>query len=245
MSAPGAFCRNQRPVRPDDPVDGRHQLVLDDRVDHAVQRFQRGPALGRSRHLARDPVGAGDVRRLRPGLGDRPGDERDALRVDDVLGDDRRDQLAAQRMLGHEVPEPLDDGGREVAAEIALEVGVVGEVRAQDRGLQAELGVGEQHGELGTGHARAGALALRHLLARGQLLDRRGRAALPPRAPPSGPRSRGSASPRRPPPATGSAPAGSCRTARAVRRPRRPPRAARRAACASGRRALPRSRAGS
>ena len=70
------------------------------------------------------------------------------------------------------MPETLDDDVGEVAPEVTLEVGVVGKVRVEDRRLETELRVREQHRQLGSGHADAGAHPLRHLLARRQLLDR-------------------------------------------------------------------------
>ena len=64
----------------------------------------------------------------RPGLGADPRHERDAHRVDDVVRDDRRDELAPQRVRGQQVAEALDDGRREVVgAASRVEVGVVGE----------------------------------------------------------------------------------------------------------------------
>ncbi len=45
---------------------------------------------------------------------DHPRDERDPLRVHDVVRGDRRDQLAPQRVLGDQVSEPLHDLAREV-----------------------------------------------------------------------------------------------------------------------------------
>ena len=94
-----------------------------------------------------------------------------ALRVHDVVRDDRRDQLAAQRVLGQQVAEPLHDLRREVRAKVLLQVLRVRQRRPEQRVGQALLRVREQDGELGARHAATRAAALGHLLARGEELD--------------------------------------------------------------------------
>ena len=73
---------------------------------------------------------------------------------DDVVRDDRRDQLAPQGVLGQQVPEPLDhDVGGKYAAQVVLEVRVVGERASRAAAVvRLLLGVREQHRELGPRH---------------------------------------------------------------------------------------------
>jgi hypothetical protein len=114
--------------------------------------------------VAGDPEGAHDRGRGRPALGLQARDERRPERVDDAVGEQRRHELAPQRVLGHVRRAAFGDRGREVAAQVALEVRLVGHVGLEQRAGQRPLGVGEQHRELGAFEALAGAAATGHLL---------------------------------------------------------------------------------
>ena len=74
-------------------------------------------------------------------------------------------------MLAEQVAQALDDGRREVAAQVAFEVGVVGQRGPQQRAREAALGVGQQDGQLRALEAAARAPAIGHLLGGGQELD--------------------------------------------------------------------------
>ena len=146
-------------------VDAAHQLGLDTRVDHGVERLDRFPTLDGTGDVASDPVGAHDVGRMRAGLGHHPRRERDPRGVHDVVGDDRRDQLTLQRVLGDEMPESLDDGGREVATKVVLlEVLGIWQIGLEELGGDRALRVREQHGELGAHHALTVRASLEHLV---------------------------------------------------------------------------------
>ena len=98
---PACGCRRyQRATSSTMRVDADHQLVLQRRIHRAVERLDGRPARDGARDLARDVVGAHHLGLLGARLGAEPRDERDALRVDDVVGHDRRHQLAAQRRAG-------------------------------------------------------------------------------------------------------------------------------------------------
>ena len=140
----------------DEAVDAGHELVEQRRLEGTDLSLDRLPPAHRPGHVAGDPVRAHDVRGLRTGLGDHPGHERDPLGVDDVVRDEHRDELASQRVLVQQRPEPLDDRRREVGAEVALEVLGVGERRGQQ-------GVGEAHLRVARGARRARAASSRRL----------------------------------------------------------------------------------
>ena len=74
--------------------------------------------------------------------------------------------LALQRMVAQQGAEPLHDERREVSLQVGGQVRAVGEVARQQRAIHAPFRVGQQHGELGTGHALAGGAPLAHLLGR-------------------------------------------------------------------------------
>ena len=95
-------------------------------VHGPVEPLDRLPARDGIDEVARGEVRAHDVGRLRAELGHEAADERRPERVDDVVGDDRRDELTPQRVLAEEVAEALDDRVREVAAQRALGEGLVG-----------------------------------------------------------------------------------------------------------------------
>jgi hypothetical protein len=73
-------------------------------------------------------------------------------------------------VLVQQVPEALDDLGREVAAQVALQPRVVDELRALERARQQPLAVGDQQRQLRPLHPAPGAPALGDLLGRRQVL---------------------------------------------------------------------------
>ena len=68
-------------------------------------------------HVADDCVRPDDVGRRRAGLLDGAEDERGAASVDDLVDQDRGDDLAAQRVAGHPVGVPLAQRRREVVGQ--------------------------------------------------------------------------------------------------------------------------------
>ncbi len=98
--------------------------------------------------------------------------EGDAGAIDEAVGDEGGDDLAAQPMLLDRRAIALDQRRREVAQEIADQLGVVGERRGQELGVERHLGVGQQDGELGPRQADPCSGACRQSLVVGQELDR-------------------------------------------------------------------------
>ena len=81
------------------------------------------------------------------------------------------DDLAPQAVLAVELARGLDDAAREVAAQHGVERRVVGNRRGEHLGIEAALGVGEQHRQLGPRQPAALALALGQLVGRRQRLE--------------------------------------------------------------------------
>ena len=92
------------------PVHAAHQLALQFRIDLAVERLDVGPPFDRARHVPRDPERPHHVGRAGARLGHHPRDERDPLRVHDVVRGDRRDRARASadgpRSGGRIAPRP-------------------------------------------------------------------------------------------------------------------------------------------
>ena len=129
------------------------------------------PAPLGSGDVAGNPVRARDLGRLGARFRAEPRGPGDAEVVDDRVGREHRRQVSTQRVLRDEVAEPLDDGGREVAAHLVVEERVVRERGAADRVLEAALCVGEQDAELGPCHCPARPGTLGHLVRRREGLD--------------------------------------------------------------------------
>ena len=136
----------QRPDGVPHPVDLEDRACDGVRPDH---RRQWHPA------LLRQPE--------QPG---HPGD------VDRPVGERGRHDLAAQRVRGDGLGEALAQRPREVVDEQPVQRRVVGQRGAQHGGVGVELGVGQEHGELGTGQPLAVAAALGQLPVVGQRLHR-------------------------------------------------------------------------
>ena len=66
---------------------------------------------------------------------------------------------------------PFAHGRGERALELRQEVGIVGKVRAEECLFELDLGVREQHRELGRGQAEAGVVAIGELLVARQPFD--------------------------------------------------------------------------
>ena len=97
--------------------------------------------------------------------------EADAGAVHDRVGDDGGDDLAAQRVrLRAPSSKPVRSDGGKYVDEVGVQVRVVGHVGVDERALQLELGVGEQHRELRRRHPESGRVPLlQHLRARERL----------------------------------------------------------------------------
>ena len=216
-------AQEHRDLRP-----GRDEAV--ERLDLRPQRAER-VQLARRRERARDVVGR------RTGLVPHPEHERRAAPVHELVRHLRDHDLPAQRMPAQLVAEALAHLRREVPVELAREHRLVGQRRGEQVGREPELGVREQHRELGRRQPAARSLALlEHLVGRQRLelaADRRsargsGCSARAPRpsTPPARPTSRSPApgrscraAPARrprpsPPPAAGFAPPSSARRTR-------------------------------
>ena len=129
-------------------LHGGVELELHLAGDLAVERVD---LLVERRHVvavAHRGEGEGDRRRRRAGLIGDPHHERRPAAVDHRVGKLRRDDLAPQPVLLQRVGEFLRDQLREIAAELAAEIGIVRHVGIEQIGVERELGVGQQHRQL-------------------------------------------------------------------------------------------------
>ena len=117
----------------DEPDDAAHQEVLQGAVepelqcarDLAVESVDRRVEIGEPERIARCRVGRRDRRRVRAGLVDEARHDRRTAAVDDRVGELRRDDLAPQAVARDGVREALAHLHREVALELACEIGIV------------------------------------------------------------------------------------------------------------------------
>ena len=122
--------------------------------------------------IACDRVSRGDGRRVGAGQRRQNRDESRPAAVDDRVGELRRDDLAPQLVAGDRVRICLAQRLREIADEFAGEIGIVRHRGFEQRVVQRELGIGQEHGEFRPGQAFAALLALGELGVARQVLDR-------------------------------------------------------------------------
>ena len=95
-----------------------------------------------------------------------------AAAVDHRIGELGGDDLAPQPVLLERIREPLGNLRREIAQQLARQIGIVRHGRVEQLGVERELGVGEQHRELRPGERLRAPAALGDLHVVGQVLDR-------------------------------------------------------------------------
>jgi hypothetical protein len=101
-------------------------VELGPRVDAVVERLDRGPELAHAEHLARDRVGAREIEAGAPVSSMQAERERRPGSVDELVGHDGRDDLAAQPVARICDRRSARQRRREVALEIVREVGSSG-----------------------------------------------------------------------------------------------------------------------
>jgi hypothetical protein len=97
-------------------------------LDLVVKRLDGVPEAAHVEHLAGHRVGAGQLGGAGAGLLGQPVGERHPGAVNELVGDDRGDQLAAQAMVADVLGEALGQRRGEVALEVAHQVRVLGQV---------------------------------------------------------------------------------------------------------------------
>ena len=157
--------------RGDHAVGVSHELGPEVVVDGAVDLLDRRPPPGRVGDVPSDPERADHVGGLGPGLCHEPRDEDHALGIHHVGRQQRGHELVAERVGGDLVSTPVRDRVREVAERIREQVRVLDHRRLDQRLLEAALGIGEEHGDLGSGHPLAQLGPLRHRLRRRHRVD--------------------------------------------------------------------------
>ncbi len=125
----------------------------------------------RADDLAGHEVGPGELGGRGSGLALQPRPVRHAGAVDQVVDDLGHDDLAPQRVVGDRLGEPLADRGREVGAQVEVQVGVLGQVGGDQLVGQDDLGPGHQHRQLGGGQPLAPVEPARDLAAGRQALE--------------------------------------------------------------------------
>ena len=148
-----------------------HQLQLQFGRHLVVQRLDLLPPVRQAEHVAHDDVGAGDVGRAHAGGLLQTLHEGDAHVVDQVVGDLRADDLALQAMTTHGLAELLGQLRREGGLHLASQVVVVRHQGFQQRFLEVDLAVGDQHRQLRPGQAATVGGAFVELVIAGQELQ--------------------------------------------------------------------------
>ncbi len=166
------ICDEPQPEPAQDLRDVRIHSGLHGGIDLAVERVDAGFQRRQPEGAFRDHEGARDVvaRRARHLL--HPRDEERAGQVDDAIGERGRDDLALEAMLAERFGETLHRGGGEIAREHGGEGRIVGQIARDDLCVEVELGIGEQHRELGPRQAFGFVLELLELAVGGEELHR-------------------------------------------------------------------------
>ncbi len=124
-----------------------HQLHI--RGHFIVQRLDAVPQLPQTVGGAGDGVGPGYIHRSHPCPLHQRVDERRPDAIDETVGDDGRDDLAAQLVFLDRARELLLQGDREVVVKVLLDQGIVRQVAADDFVVQPHLAIAEEHREFG------------------------------------------------------------------------------------------------
>ncbi|MNQ75305.1 hypothetical protein D3C85_900920 [compost metagenome] len=132
-----------------------HHLQLQFGRHLIIQRLDLLPPMRQAEHIAHDDIGSGDVGRTHAGGFLQALHEGNAHVVDQVVGDLRADDLALEAMTTHRLAELLRQQRREGGLHLARQVVVVRHLGFEQRLLQIDLAVGDQHGQLRTGQALA------------------------------------------------------------------------------------------
>ncbi len=140
-------------------------------ADLAVERVDRGVEIEEPEGIPHRRVSARHQGRIESGFAGEPRRDGRAGAVDDRIGQLRRDDLAPQAMPFDVAREALAHRGREITRELALEIGIVRHVARANMIVERQLGIGEQHRELGARQAFAAFRALLERLLAGQELD--------------------------------------------------------------------------
>ncbi len=149
----------------------REQAQLQLGRDLVVQRVDLVPDRLQRKHLTRQRVGADHLGRRARCLVGQEVDEGRAHPVDHSVGHEGGDDLALERVLRNGVRMALAQHRGEIHLENTREKRIVGQAARAQLVEQVHLGVGHEHGILGTGQTLAFALAFGQFLVGGQELD--------------------------------------------------------------------------
>src|SRR5205085_1446885 len=135
-----------RPVEAPASLDQHPQLGV--YGDLVVKRLDLTPEGAHFEDLARGRVCARQQRGRGPGLLPQAERERGAGTVDELVGDDGRDDLPPQTVVAHLRAVALGKWLGEVALEVVREVVILRHVGVQELGVQEDLALRHQDGEL-------------------------------------------------------------------------------------------------
>ncbi len=125
-----------------------------------IKRIDPGRHLEKTEAVAGHRIGSGDVGGFRRRLAGYQCDEARAAAIDHAVGQHGGDDLAAQAVIVDILSEALLHGLGEIAPELARQIGIIGNVAGHDLGSERNLGIGEQHRELGPGQSAAAHVTL-------------------------------------------------------------------------------------
>ncbi len=155
----------------DKVVDTGEELAQNLRIQGPGEHFDVVPTGGRPNNASCSAIRPNDLRRSGTGLDLKPGYERDTLRIQHLVGDDRRHQLPAKSVHRNQGLESVHDLPGEVTGEKTFEEHRIGQVRVNEFIGEISFRVGEQYGKLRSSHSTPGACAFRHRLSVWQYFD--------------------------------------------------------------------------
>ena len=123
--------------------------------DLRVEPVDGGVEVENAEDIARQRIGACDIRHGATGARSKPRYDTWPATVDDGVGELRRNDLAPETMTLDRVGVFILHRFREVAPEFFDEVGVIRHVRSEEMVVKRELGIGEQHRDLRPGEILA------------------------------------------------------------------------------------------
>ncbi len=149
-----------------------HQTELQLGRHLVVQRLDLAEPVRQMEDVAHDDIGSGHIGGAHARRLVQPLNEGDAHVVDQIVGDLGTDDLALEAVLQHGTTEAFDQLLRECGFHLPREVVIVRHTGIQQRLLELDLAVGDQHRQLRTGQPLADIGALGERLVRRQELQR-------------------------------------------------------------------------
>ena len=156
----GRLPSSQREARSTSLRPSSSSAIWTELSQHVVEQLDLAPQRPHLEDLARARVGARDLRRRRTRLLVEAERERGAAAVEHVVHHLGRHDLAAEPVRAHLLAEALRQRRREVALELGGQVRVLRHVRVEQRVVEVDLAVREQHRQLRPREPAVVALAL-------------------------------------------------------------------------------------